>query len=195
MKNILSKILLLSLTTLALTSCFGGDDTSNTDGTIEAGKIVYETSEFAILAPQDWEILEKSTFPSTVPSNTEVGFRNNIKSEIFTANVNINTTAFADTISSKDFAKSTMSEAKSSLLSFQEVESLDHQVAIGDKVVNTVINEFQGKKSAIDPIIRFLQLYVTDNGIAYTVTGAYLPNEDESVVKMIEEMLDSFSLK
>ncbi len=186
------KIGLLIATFLLMTGCFGSDGNGTDIDT--TGKVSYETANFSILVPQDWEILEKNSFPSNVPSNTEVAFRNNIKSEVFTANVNIALGGVNEGVNSFDFGKSSLSNAKSSLLSYEEIGSRDHLVPAGDGNIETLVFEFQGKKSAAEPIVKFQQLYAVMGGNSYTVTAAYLPNEDESVVKMMEEMLNSFSL-
>ncbi len=55
--------------------------------------------------------------------------------------------------------------------------------------------EFEGKRSVTDPVIHFKQLFLINGGIGYTLTAGYLPTEDESVVKVLNEMLNSFALK
>lgn len=178
---------------MLITSC-SNNDVSTTDINIP-GQISYQTSNFSINVPQDWEIVERESFTSNVPIETLVGFRSNIKSEIFTANVNISESPLPPEISSKDFAKSSIASAQNRLSSYQQININDYELVYGEENIPTQIIEFSGKQSPIEPIVQFKQLFVTHNGIGYTITGAFLPSENESIVKQIDEMLDSFSLK
>jgi len=118
-----------------------------------------------------------------------------LKNEIFTANVNIAQVTVPAGISDVDFGKSSLLKAKEGLVAFKELSKEDFTFKYKDSDVATTISGFEGKKSPSDPIIRFKQSYVINNGFGYVITGAYLPTEDESVVKMVDTMLHSFSLK
>lgn len=180
--------------TLILSGCSGSDEQSD-ESTEQAGKIKYESTNFALLVPQDWEILEKDSITSTTPQEVTVAFRNNIKNEIFTSNLVITETAVEETTNVKDFAKSTITNIKKSLLNLTEISSTDGVIVNGETDLATNTIEFEGKKGPGEPTIHFKLFFVINNGIGYTLTTAYLPQEDESVVKMTNEMLDSFSLK
>jgi len=197
MKN-LTKLVLISVFALSLTGCFGETtDTGGTIGTAAPGKILYETNDFAVEIPDDWEIVESGDFTYNVPSDTIVAFRNNIKSEIFTANVNVSKVLISEEdLSAEDFAKSSKSKVKNSLLSFKEFEGsgVGGTILIGDIEVATHYLAFQGKKDSPDPIVNFGQLYTVYNGIGYTITGSHLPEEDETIVNYVDQMLNSFAL-
>lgn len=180
---------LLISTTLLLSAC-GGSDTTDTT-TAAAGEKLYESNDFSLIYPQDWDVLEPDSYPSTVPSQTVVAFRNNIQNEIFTANLSVNIKDLDEEVSSDDFTKSTLSKIKKSLLSYSELPS--ETIKIGD--VETKIIEFEGKKSPSEEIIHFKSLSIIKNRTAYTVICAYLPTEDESIVISMDKMLNSFSLK
>lgn len=182
-KRLVSSAIFLTFAGILLTAC-GGKDIEEV--TAEPGENIYSTAEFSIIYPQDWEILEQETFPSLVPHQTVVAFRNNIKDEIFTANVNVSKTTLETEINAEDLAKSTMSKIRTTLLDVREFPLLEHDKGI--------LMEFQGRKSPAEPIIHFKSLNVTSNTYAYTITGAYLPTEDESVVMKMERMIDSFTL-
>lgn len=189
MKKALS---LLALTTLFLTNCSGS---ANEEAAQEQGKTLYSGEGFEISVPQDWEVLERDDFTANVPAETQVAFRNNEKSEIFTANVNVTKNILNEEVSSIDFAKSSVAKISQSLLSFEKVREEDYAFADGDEAINTLWIEFQGKESATSDLIRFKQLFVVKNKAAYTITGAMLPTEQESIVKQIDEMLNSFTLR
>lgn len=181
------------LTALILSGC--GSDESK-DGTAqnpsEASKSNYETNEFQISYPSDWEVIDSTSYTSNVPPQTIVAFRNNIKSEVFTANLTVNKSELLEVVSSLDFAISSLAKAKSTLVSFEEINNEDYSIEFNDNTIETSITEFQGKKTASDPPVRFKRLYLVNGNQAFTVTGAYLSSEDEAVIQAIDDMLRSF---
>lgn len=184
------------ISSLLFVGCGGGDSTSTiTALPVKEGNVVYDNTSFTLQIPKSWETIDKTSFTSMVPLETVVGFRNNIKSDIFTANVNVaqKTLDNKDTVV-KDFAKSSLEILRNNLIGYQLLNEKEGKL-ISNTGIDTYTTELEGKKSASEQIIHFKQLYVINNGIAYTITGAYLPNEDESVVTAIGEMLDSFTLK
>ncbi len=197
-KIMFSGLLIFSLT--GLTGCFGfGDDEAapadETTQTTKPSEVAYEGSDFSIIVNNNWEIIEPDSFTSNVPAETMVGFRNNVKSEVFTANLNIARFEVKEDINSQDLGKSTLAKAKQSLLSFQEISSENYSLEFGDETLDCIISDYQGKKAASEPIIHFRQLYVVNNSTAYIVTSAYLPSEQESTLTLLDEMLKSFRLK
>lgn len=188
------KIIILGLISIFLTGCFGSGSSTSTIAP-EAGEKLYSHSNFSIIIPQDWEIIESKDFPSNVPKETIVVFGNNIKSEIFTANVNVSIKEVGETATSSDYAKNSKTQASTSLLSFTEIGSENIEVQYGANPIEGTILEFSGKKSAEEPIIKFKQLFVVNKGFGYTVTAASIPEEDQTVVKYMDRMINSFSLK
>ncbi len=186
----LKKLVLTTIiSSLILSGCGGGSSTKTSEIPLKEGNVIYENNNLSIQIPKSWEIIDRSSFTSSVPTETIVGFRNNIKSDIFTANVNISQKQLeqSDSPQVKDFAKSSMEIHKNNLIGYQLLNEKESG--------NSYFTEFEGKKSASEQIIHFRQMYVIKDNLAYTITGAYLPNEDESIVTTIGEMLDSFSLK
>lgn len=194
MKKILSLILAASF---VLTNCGGSDSDTTEDKKVadEADQVIYETTNFSTQIPKNWETIEKNNFTSNVPEQTIVGFRNNIKSDIFTANLNIAQKSVEETLVVKDLAKSTLAIIKTSLIGFEQINEAEDKMDFGEDGLATYRLEFEGKKSASEPIIHFKQLYIVNGGVGYTVTAAYQQGEDESVVNALDEMLNSFALK
>lgn len=190
------KLFIISLLSSALIfSACGSDEESSTvtgEDTATADKITYTADDFELNIPSDWEILEKDSFTSNVPTDTVVAFRNNIKNEVFTANLNINATELAEEITAQDYAKSTLQKTKNSLIDFEEINSSEHTLA---EDLPGYILEFEGKQSASQAAIRFKQLYIIIDNKGYIITAAYLAEEEQSVVKSLDEMLDSFAIK
>lgn len=179
-----------------MTGCFGSSDNAPTDtSSTNPNYNTYEGTGFSIHYPKDWEVINGKSFTSNVPTETIIAFRNNIKNEIFTANTNISKTQIPETINSEDFGKSTLLKSKESLVGFKELSKEEITFPYGESEIKTFISGFEGKKTPSNPIVRFKQLYLANQGQGYVITSAYLPTEDESVVKMCDEMLHSFSLK
>ncbi|OGJ41801.1 hypothetical protein A3B60_00720 [Candidatus Peregrinibacteria bacterium RIFCSPLOWO2_01_FULL_39_12] len=185
---------------LALTlfsGCSSEEDKENptNEATENPNKISYEETDFSLSIPSSWEVINKDSFTSNVPANTIVGFRNNIKNEGFTANLNITQTNLTEEISSEDFAKSSMAKTKNSLVNFAEINKDTTSVNSPDGEIEAYLAEMEGKKSANEPVVHFKQLHVVNKDKAYTITAAYLKEEDESVINMLDEMIGSFTLK
>ncbi len=179
---------------LVLGGC-GSDDSQSETDTEQAGKVKYVSTNFELFIPQEWEIIEKKDLTSSISQEVSVAFRNNIKSEIFTANMVITETAVESTTNVEDFAKSTTTNIKKGLLNLGEIASTSSNITSGETALPAITIEFEGKKGPGEPNIHFKLFFVVNNGIGYTITTAYLPTEDESVVKMTDEMLNSFTLK
>lgn len=178
---------ILALSSLLFSGCFGSEDTAPTDNSGSSTEGIYETSEFSMNVPAEWEVLEKENFTSNVPAGTLVAFRSNIKNEIFLANVNVYKKELEEEISTEDYAKSNIAKIKNSMISFKEIA----QETKGDGV----LYQYEGKRLASDPSLLFKQLFIVKNGMAYTVTAAHLTTEDGTIVKIIDRMLDSFIVK
>lgn len=182
-KRLLTSLLILPF---FLTGCFGGDDSVTATSTIPGMKI-YDSNEFTIQFPQDWQIIEGNDFTSTTPTSAQVGFVNNLINEKFTANLNVTVRTVSDELTSSDFAKSNNAKTKANLIEFSQTSTIESN--------NGITTNFQGKKSASSPIINFSRLDRITNGKGYSATASHLPEEDESVVNALNEMLNSFSLK
>lgn len=186
------------ISSILFTGCGGSSSSSsNNSAPLKEGNTIYENNSFNLQLPKTWEVIDKTSFTSTVPTETLIGFRNNIKSDIFTANVNVAQKQLqqSDSASVKDFAKSSLEILRNNLIGFQLLNEKESKMNYGKEGLLTYYIEFEGKKSASEQIIHFKQVYAINGNIAYTITAAYLPNEDESVVTTVGEMLDSFSLK
>lgn len=156
----------------------------------------HKGSDFSVIYPNDWEILGPSDFTSNVPSSTVVVFRNNLKNDIFTANLNISQAEIPAGTSTEDFALQTLNTEKYNLVGFVETKREDHSIKTGPETKEkTFISTFQGRKTITESLVEFKQLCIARNGYGIIVTAAYLPNEEQSVVMMLDEMLRSFALK
>ena len=188
----MKKIIVLSITSLFLTGCFGS---SPTEELLSISEIQYAQSDFTIKIDKNWETIEEPSFTSGVPKSTKVVFRNNLHNEIFTANINISKISINDNSNAQDFALNSLEESRKKLTSFTEISSEEFKVPYLDSYLPAHRIVFQGKEEPSSVKIRFDQTYVINNNTGYTITGAYLPREEENVVNNIQAMLESFSLK
>jgi len=178
------------IATLLLTAC--GESTISTT---EMTDTSYATENFAINYPKDWSVLEKSNFTSNFPASTILAIRNNVKNEIFTENIVINKSTIDKKTTIEDTVKSSKENLKANLIGYKEIKSEKSDVKTTEKDVTSYKTTYQGKKTPSSPTLQFEQEIVIQNGYLYTITGAYRLDSDEMVVKMIEEMINSFSLK
>jgi len=186
-------IIFLSLLVLSLGGCFnfGGSTTKSED----ARNQTYENSEISIQIPKEWETIEKKDFTSDVPAVTLVVFRNNVKNETFTANVNIVSNPLQETVDSVEYAKLVYNRQKNGLYDFQELKREDLKIKIGGKDTATTYLVFTAKKATDQPDVKYLQVYAVKNNLAYIVTGAVSPKENDVTVQTIESIVKSFQLK
>lgn len=184
----LSTVLVLSL---FLASC----SLSSTETTLTGNTNVYETANFQINYPLDWEVVDKTRFETSIPENIIVAFRSNIKNETFTTNLNISLDVFDQEVNTKDFGLSTLSLASKQLTDFVDIQMGETTVNFNSTKQNAYYIEYEGKSSPKDPLVHFKQVFANKGAVIYTVTNAYLPNEDESIVNLADLMLNSFTLK
>lgn len=185
---------LLLITTFSLTACInlGGGSSTKTDDTRNK---TYENSEFSIVIPKDWEIIEKKDFTSDVPDVTMVVFRNNVKNDTFTANVNIVRNSLQENTNTSEYAKMVYNRQKSGLYDFNELKREDIKLKIGSKEEPSTFLSFQAKKATDQLDVKYLQTYLAKNNFAYIVTGAVSPKENDVTVQTIESIVKSFQLK
>ncbi|MFC1616312.1 hypothetical protein ACFL21_04165 [Patescibacteria group bacterium] len=186
--------LILSFSLILLPGCFGGGDSTPIE---DLDNSYYQTDEFSIKIPMDWEIIESNKFPSNVPSELIVAFQSNIRNAKFTSTVSINKIFFGEekTVNSDDFYKNSLRKIKNTLVNYEEISIDDIEIIRGEEFIPGVIVIYQGKQRAYDNIVRFRELYLGYGNFGYIVTAAYLTDEDESIVKNIEEMINSFQLQ
>lgn len=200
MKKILT-VISVALMLSIFTGCLGiGEDTTTTDtttptqGTPQSYKN-FENKDFSIIYPENWEVLDEEAFTSNVPATTIVVFRNNIKSDIFTANLNVSQATIAEGTTSEDFALQTLNTEKYNLIGFTELKRENYTLGEGANAIKTFLVTFQGRKTITETLVEFKQICIARNGFGIIVTAAYLPNEDQNVVYQLDQMVKAFTLK
>lgn len=188
----ISLALIISL--FSFTGCLGGNDSSG--GTQLQNFSVYTAPAFSISMPNSWHTIEPKDFSKDIPQETQIIFRDNIKSDLFTANANVTKRLLKQQTNSLNYGKSMMNENKSSLLNFKEISrDEDFNIAIGGQMQKTLLVLFEGKESESDPTIRIVQTYAVNGSDAYTVTAAYLPESLELDAENAKNIVKSFKVK
>ncbi|MBN1494608.1 hypothetical protein JW911_02615 [Candidatus Peregrinibacteria bacterium] len=192
----MKKAILLSslISLLVFTGCFGGGDNAGQTADLKNFK-TYNASTFSISVPNSWEIIEAKDFSKEIPIETQVIFRNNIKSDVFTENANVTKKILKTGMSSVDFAKSEILENQKSLVNYKEISrDTEFNVLIGGKMNKSMLIMFEGKESAQDPLIRLIQVYAVNGVDAYTATAAYRSDADGVTTENAKNIVKSFKV-
>jgi hypothetical protein len=185
----------LLISVFILTGCFGSGEATIDVPQFEGFK-TYEAPSFFISVPERWEVIEQKDFSQDIPTQTQIIFRNNIKTEKFTANANITKQLLSKAMTSLEFARTEIAGHKSTLLNYTEISrNEEFKVIVGDQVHNSVYILFEGKQAEDQPIIRVVQTYAVNGADAYTVTAAYLKDSDEITAQAAEQIIKTFKLK
>ena len=197
-KTLVSTILSVSLILIPVSTLSGclnlGSNKSTTTTSTDSLTKVYNTNEFSIKIPKDWEIIEKKDFTSAVPAETQVVFRNNVKNETFTGNLNIVKKALQEDLDTTEFAKQVFNRQKSGLIDYKEIRRDDIKLTIGGKETTTYFIVYEARRNADEKVIRFLQSYGVKNKSAFIITGAINPKDTDTVAQNIETAIKSFQI-
>lgn len=191
----LSTVLLITLSLLSLSGCFNffEEEPQQTDSSLTSS--TYQTTDFSITIPADWEVIDQNDFTSDVPPETLVVFRNNVKNETFTANVNIVQRDLQESVSSLEYANLVNNRQKSGLVDYNETHKETILLPSGDQQVDSYFTAFEARKSTSEPLIRYVQTYGVRGNSAFIVTGALSPQENDVTSQTVENIVRSFQLK
>lgn len=172
----------------------GGSGASGT-GVEESVMQTLGTDDYQITVPKAWNIVKKNEFTSDVPGNAVIVFQANRKNEVFLTNVNITKNILSQSMISLDYGKIVLANQKNTLQNFVEKNREEFDTAIGGTKQRVILAKFEGKRTAVDPVLTFVQAYYVKDRTAYIVTGAYVNSEDPDVQKEADNIVRSFSIK
>lgn len=186
---------LIILSLFSLSGCFNffEEETSQTDTSLITS--TYQTTDFTITIPNDWEVIDQNDFTADVPPETLVVFRNNVKNETFTANVNIVQRGLQENVSAAEYANLVNNRQKSGLIDYNETRKENITLPFGDQQVDSYFIAFEARKSTSDSLTRYVQTYAVRNSSAFIITGAFSPQENDVTSQTIENIVRSFQLK
>lgn len=194
----MKKIILVSIFCLLLSGCFGGTPSNTTDNKIVApdeNSLIFQNEEFNISFPKEWDVIDKDEFTSNIPESTVVVFRNNVKNESFTPNVNIVRSTITEPIDSLEYGKMVFNRQSMGLTDFREINKIERELIIGGNPTKSTFLVFDARVKPGDSLIRYAQTYAVKKDIAYIITGSFLPDETQNTVQKIENIIKSFALK
>ena len=186
----------ISILTIGFSGCFsfGSGGTPQTTPTDETSKL-YDTSEFQIVVPKDWDTINQNEFTAEVPDETQVVFRNNVKNETWTANVTVVKKNLQQPMESLEFAKMVINRQSSGLTDYSETRKDESKIKVGEDEDATLFTAFTARKSAEDKVVRYMQTYGVRGDKGYIILGSFSPQESEATVQQVEKIVKSFVLK
>lgn len=190
-----SLIVFALIATLTFAGCFGNsEDDVVTD--VPTDFKTFNAPSFSISVPSAWNVIEPVDFTSEIPSGTQVIFKNNIKGEVFTANVNVSKEVLKSPFTSYDYGLEIMENNKK-LKNYKKIaRDNEYKILIGGELVNSILVTFEGKESEEQPTIRIIQTYAVAGADAYTVSSAYYfgPIDDLSG-EIAKKIIQTFRVK
>ncbi len=192
MKKLLIFLTVISFVVI-IPGCFGGADEKKEEKPQEAETNSYQGEQFSLSPPKDWDTI--TTFTKEYPVGTVIAFRNNIKDEMFTANINIFTKSILHDFTPIDLALEELKNHETNLINYKEISRENTKITISGKALDTLLIYFEGKQSHEEEIVRFMQIFAAKDGVGYIVTFAAKQDESEEIVKEGEKTIRSFVVK
>lgn len=194
----MKKVLVSGLigSTLVLSGCFGGGSSeTSTESLSTENFATFDNKVVAMQYPVNWKLKTGDQIDSDMRDSLIAVMTSNFKDPFFTPVITIEQVAVSEGVGSVDFAESTIKSNSLRLIGYEELERKDITTYKGGVAVNTKLVRFRGKEKLDDQVLEFLQVFLTQDGIGYTVTGAYDPNDEDSEASKIVQSLNTFSLK
>ncbi|MCK9186695.1 hypothetical protein M0P48_04645 [Candidatus Gracilibacteria bacterium] len=195
MKKI-TKILAGIIIATTLGGCSLFSSTTTTTTSVNPNKVTYQATDFSVIIPRDWEVLDGTTLPAGSPTSVVVAFKNNIKNKKFIANMNIaKFDAKKEKTTQEEIVKSMKDNYKNTLIDFLDAGNQNVNVKAAGTPIEGIIATFSGKSDAAENPKNFKQLYIKYANNFYVITASYGQDEDPQVVEKINEAINSFELK
>jgi hypothetical protein len=190
----MKKLLLLLSIAILLPACGGSGDTSTTGDSDEIFYFTYQTSEFEMDVPDEWEVI--NSFSSEYPDNIRIAFRDNIKDGDFVANVTIFKEENPKSNLNADLSQKYLNDHADTLVNYKLISQEEITLELLGASSQTIINSYEGKNDTRDSSISYMQTYLAEGDIAWVVTASYYsPTEDSFSLERMETMLKSFTVK
>jgi len=188
----MKKIFLLISIALLLPAC-GGSDGAKTGDSDQIFYHQYQTAEFTIDVPDDWETL--TAFSSEYPDNIRIAFRDNIKDGDYIANVTVFKEDNLKNLLNGDISQNYLSDHNDTLISYKLISQEEVTLSVLGSSSQSIINTFEGKNDTRDNLITYIQTYLAEGETAWVVTASYYaPTEDEFTVERMQTMIKSFTV-
>ncbi len=192
MRKLLASLL---LATISLSACGGSEETTEGETTEsdENFYFTYETADFTMEVPDQWEIID--SFTSEYPDDLRTAFKNNVQNSVFTANVTVMRTENTESETSYDFAQRMLADHKASLINYELLSQEVITLEVDGAASKTSLSKFEGKNESSGTLLNYMQVTLTNGSEAWIATASYRGGEDEFTIEELETMLKSFTLK
>lgn len=188
---LMKKILVAGFFSLLLAGCGGNDAPDvNYDLTVQR----YDGGAFSIDVPRDWQVIERNNMTWSIPTETVVAFRNNVKNPFFIASIVVSKFITDAPLANEDFATLMIQKHQDTVFDYTELGRETATLRAGGADFETVIFSFQGRDSFDGDLTVFREVYLATPDHAYVVTAAHGQSEDAGVVIQLEDALKSFQL-
>ena len=195
----LKKILITGIigSTLVLGGCFGGGNSDSDAGGVLPSEnfATFDNKEVSIQYPANWKLKSGNQINTDLQDSVVAIMTSNFRDPFFTPVITVERVAVGESVGSVNFAEATIEANEEELVSYEELERKDITTLIGAGAVNTKLVRFRGKQGLDGQVLEFLQIFLVKDGIGYTVTAAYDPNDEENEAAKLVQSLETFSLK
>lgn len=188
----MKKIIALLGLVVLLSGCFGSD---GTDTAPKTGYHTYGVENITINIPDEWEIITPAQFGSSVPANTIIAFKSNLKNPYFTPNVTVVKGAVSPTTITSDYVKSLQHTIATQLVSFKDIGAQAVALSVGGATQDTSMIRSEGSEVPQTDLKHFWHVPVISNGVVYTAVGSSLATADEAETAKIETIISSLVVK
>lgn len=190
----MKKLFLVLSLALLLPACGGSEDVTTITDSDQVFYFTYQTSEFEIDVPDDWEVI--NSFSSDYPDNIRIAFRDNIKDGDFVANVTIFKEDNSKSKLNADLSQKYLNDHADTLINYKLISQEEIALELLGSSSQTIINTYQGKNDTRESEITYMQTYLAEGDLAWVVTASYYaPTEDPFTVERMDTMLKSFTVK
>lgn len=190
-------ILLLTVFTIFLTGCGGsGGSSSESIGLTlpEANYTTFNTTDFRIQYPIDWQVLSQQDISSRFRQRLEVAFMSNFKDLFFTPVITVERVSLSEAMNSMEFADQNIAQNSSTLIDYILIDRQPVTLERRGSPILTEIVKFRGKQRIQDDVLEFIQIYAVRDSSGFIVTGAYDPASNRTDEDKIVNSLKTLKL-
>lgn len=163
---------------------------SNTDSD---GLVFYNDNEnFSLKIPENWEVIENTTWVLPKPRSWEIEFavKSKIEKEGFLNNLVVLSENLKSEISASSFVKSTTINSENDYFEYEKIEDKNFVFENGDSTNIVIFNARYDEKT---PKLKFIQTANICKNRAFLITLAISSSVEDT--SRYEKMLSSFSCK
>lgn len=183
MKNFI-KICFVAVCLFVVSGC--GKTQTITDATK-----AFDDPHFSIQYPTDWILKTRQDFSPEIPKETVVTFSRAEPRDGYRTTVSVINDLVPAGTTSLDYAKANINNALKNVIAFQKIEERDVEIS-GEK---TKLLVFEGKSNLNAKTLKYVQVYLVNGELGYTITGSDLLDIEANDFKILQDLVMGFQLK